>query len=40
MGIYERVIHLVIGNALKSASSMYSYLVRISTFNASLPELV
>ena len=30
MGIYERLIHLVIGNALKSASSIYSYLARIS----------
>ena len=40
MGIYERLIHLVIGNSLKSASSIYSYLARISTFYASLPELV
>ena len=40
MGIYERLIHLVIGNSLKSASSIYSYLARISTFYTSLPELV
>jgi hypothetical protein len=32
MGIYERIIYLVIGNALKSTSSMYSYLARISTY--------
>ena len=29
MGIYERLIHLVTGNALKSASSIYSFLARI-----------
>ena len=30
VGIYERIIHLVIGNTLKSVSSIYSFLARIS----------